>query len=120
MKAATEVFNGGDPSFKEMLLGVSRESQDGTAMSRTFSMINNPDSPSEAVRNGKIKEDLRKRYQKEALQPIASYSMLNGTQLQIEGPYHEQDYSYSLVNACIHIKKVEQGIPLDPYLLLAA
>ena len=26
--------------------------------------------------------------------------------------------SYSLVNSCIEIKHVEQGIPIDPYLLL--
>ena len=80
IKAATEIYSGDNTStsFKEML-GVSRESQDGAAMSRTFSMINNPDSPSEAVRNGKLKEDLRKRYQKEALQPLMSYSALDGT-----------------------------------------
>ena len=29
-----------------------------------------------------------------------------------------QDKSYSLVNSCIEIKKVEQGIPIDPFLLL--
>ena len=52
------------------MLGVSRESQDCAGMSRTFSMINNPDSPSEAVRNGKLKEGLRKRYQEEALNSI--------------------------------------------------
>ena len=69
IKAATEIYNGESASFKEML-GVNRESQDCTPMSRSFSMINNPDSPSEAVRNGKLKEDLRKRYQKEALQTM--------------------------------------------------
>lgn len=30
-----------------------------------------------------------------------------------------QDLSYTLVNSCPPIKRLEQGIPFDPYLLLA-
>ena len=48
-----------------------------------------------------------------------TYSNLDGTQLQIEGPHHMQDLSFSLVNSCEAIKNLEQGIPIDPYLLLS-
>ena len=79
---------------------------------------NNPDSPSETVKKGQDQEQKRNQYHQDASQMIINYKSFDGCQLQIEGPYLMQDKSYSLVNSCIEIKKVEQGIPIDPFLLL--
>ena len=49
---------------------------------------------------------------------VKKYIDLDGTQLQIEGPYYKQDLSYSLITQCDPLKRLEQGIPFDPYLLL--
>ena len=49
---------------------------------------------------------------------IEMYSELDGTQLQIEGPHHMQDLSYSFVNSCEPMKRVEQGIFFHPHLLM--
>ena len=79
----------------------------GNGIPRTMSVITNLDSPVEALRNAKVKEALRERFYQETLPIALRYSSLDGTQLQIEGPYHLQDYSFSLVSSCKEIKRVE-------------
>lgn len=98
-KRGTEEF-GNAENDKDRQTGVSFEDMinNGAEMSRTMSITGQPDSPGANIRNSQLKEALRKHYQKESMPVADRYSAVDGTQLQIEGPYHMQDFSYPLVN----------------------